>query len=259
MIVLAIGDVVGKAGCDWLRRALPDLKRKHRVDLVVANGENAHSGNGLTPSDADFLLSSGVDVITGGNHTFRQQNVYDLLDESYRILRPANFPDAAPGKGYALVDMGYTAVAVINLMGLAFLEPLDCPFEAADRLIARAKADGCKVILIDFHAEATSEKRALGFYLDGQISALFGTHTHVQTSDAQVLPGATGYITDLGMTGPAQSVLGVKPEASITRLKDKVPVRFVNAEGPCVLEGCLFDIDEKSGACRSATAIRVKE
>ena len=259
MIVLAIGDVVGSAGCSFLRRTLPALKKEHGVDLVVANGENAHDGNGMLPADAAFLLDSGVDVLTGGNHTFRQRGIYDTLDENDRVLRPANYPDGAPGKGMTLIDMGYTTVAVINLLGVAFLEPLNCPFEAADRLVAQAKQAGAKVILLDFHAEATAEKKALAFYLDGRITALFGTHTHVQTSDAQVLPAGTGYLTDLGMTGPALSVLGVKPEASIARMKDKLPARFVNAEGPCLLEGCLLDVDEKSGKCRSATAIRVKE
>ena len=259
MIVLAIGDVVGSAGCEYLRRVLPSLKREHGVDLVVANGENAHDGNGLLPADAEHLLASGVDVVTGGNHTFRQKGVWDLLDESERVLRPANYPDAAPGRGFALVDMGYLTVAVLNLMGTAFLEPLACPFEAADRLVERAGREGARIILVDFHAEATAEKKALGFYLDGRVSALFGTHTHVQTSDAQILPAGTGYITDLGMTGPAISVLGVKPEASIARMKDKLPARFVNAEGPCLLEGCLFEIDNKSGLCRSVTPVRVRE
>lgn len=259
MIALAIGDVVGSAGCAFLRRTLPQLKKQHSIDLVIANGENAHDGNGMLPADAVHLLDSGVDVITGGNHTFRQRNVYDYLDESDRVLRPANYPAGAPGKGYTLVDLGFTTVAVINLLGVVFLDPLACPFETADRLVEQAKADGARIILVDFHAEATAEKKALAFHLDGRISALFGTHTHVQTSDAQVLPGGTGFLTDLGMTGPALSVLGVKPEASIARMKDKLPARFVNAEGPCLLEGCLFDIDDKSGKCRSVTTVRVTE
>ena len=259
MNILCIGDVVGSAGCDWLRKALPSFKKQRGVDLVVANGENSQDGNGISPASAEHLFASGVDVITGGNHTFRQRSVFPLLEESPFLLRPANYPASAPGGGYATVDLGFVTVAVINLMGTAFLEPLDCPFAAADRLVERAKQDGARVVLVDFHAEATAEKKALAFYLDGRITALVGTHTHVQTSDAQILPGGTGYLTDLGMTGPALSVLGVKPELSVARMKDKIPVRFVNADGPCVMEGCLLEVDHAAGRCRSIETVRIAE
>ena len=259
MNILCIGDVVGSAGCDWLRKALPSFKKQRGVDLVVANGENSQDGNGISPASAEHLFASGVDVVTGGNHTFRQRNVFPLLEENPFLLRPANYPASAPGGGYTTVDLGFVTVAVINLMGTAFLEPLDCPFAAADRLVERAKQDGARVVLVDFHAEATAEKKALAFYLDGRITALVGTHTHVQTSDAQILPGGTGYLTDLGMTGPALSVLGVKPELSVARMKDKIPVRFVNADGPCVMEGCLLEVDHATGRCRSIETVRIAE
>lgn len=247
MNILCIGDVCGDAGCSFLRDVLPALKKLKGIDLVIANGENSASSNGITPQSAEYLLASGVDVITGGNHSFRKKEICPLLELSDRILRPANYPDSSPGKGYTIIDCGYAQVAVINLLGVVYMESLNCPFEAADKLIKQAKSEGANIIMVDFHAEATSEKKAMGFYLDSRASAVFGTHTHVQTADEQILPKGTGYITDLGMTGPIQSVLGVNPQTIITKFKDKMPVRFDLAKGVCMLNGCIFTVDHSTG------------
>lgn len=245
--ILMIGDVVSSAGCRALRACLPRLKREFKADLVIVNGENSADGNGVLPSSATHIFDSGADVITGGNHSFRRRECYELLDSSPFLLRPANYPNSAPGKGMCIIDRGAWRAAVISLSGLVYLEPLACPFETADRLVNQAREQGAQFIFVDFHAEATGEKKALGYYLDGRITALAGTHTHVPTADAQILPGGTGYITDLGMTGPSQSVLGVKPESSIERLKGKIPLRFETASGPCQVQGILLTADRESG------------
>ncbi len=249
MKILAVGDVCGSIGCDYVRKVLPALKREKKIDFVIINAENSADGNGITPFSADSLLNIGADVLTGGNHSFRRQEVLDYLEEKDNVLRPHNFGDAKYGKGYAFIDCGSYSVAVINLSGKIYLEKNDpsCPFAAADELIEKAKADGAKVIVVDFHAEATSEKRALGLYLDGKVSAVFGTHTHVQTADEQILQNGTGYITDLGMTGPIDSVLGVKKEIIINRLKSNDMSKFELADGDCSLSGCIFEIDIKTG------------
>ena len=249
MNILCVGDVCGSIGCEAVRRVLPELKKRYSIDLTIINGENSADGNGITPQSAEMLFNYGADVITGGNHTLRRSEVYPLLDENPFLLRPHNLPDAEYGSGYCLYDMGRTSVAVINLSGKVYLDQLnaDNPFAVADLLIGRAKADGAKIIVVDFHAEATSEKRALGLYLDGHISVFFGTHTHVQTADEQILPGGTGYITDLGMTGPKNSVLGVKSEIIISRLKDKNMQKFTLAEGECILNACVFTVDDATG------------
>lgn len=247
MNILCIGDVVGSQGCQFLRAHLPALKKTKAIDLVIANGENSADGNGITPDSARYLLDSGVDVITTGNHSFRRRESYDLYDSCEVLLRPANYPAAAPGRGLCVVDMGRVQVGVINLMGTAFMESLRCPFETLDSLL---KTPGLpKVVVVDFHAEATGEKRALGFYADGRVTALFGTHTHVPTADGQVLPKGLGFITDLGMTGPARSVLGVRPDQAINRFLGGLPRRFEQAEGPCKLESVLFSIDTDTRKC----------
>jgi metallophosphoesterase (TIGR00282 family) len=228
---------------------LPTLKREKAIDMVIINGENSADGNGVTPQSADYLFAVGADVLTGGNHSFRRSEVYDYLDNNNFCLRPHNLKEAENGKGYCVCDFGRTQVAVINLSGKIYLERLgaDCPFAAVDELIDKAKNDGIKIIVVDFHAEATSEKRALGLYLDGKVSAFFGTHTHVQTADEQILQNGTGYITDLGMTGPRDSVLGVKKDIIINRLKSNDMSKFELANGECMLNGCIFEVDEKSG------------
>ena len=197
MKILAIGDVVSQQGCDYLREKLFALKNEYGADLVIVNGENSAIGNGILPQSARFIFDSGADVITLGNHALKRREIYDFLDENEFIIRPANYHKSAPGKGCVILDKGAYRVAVINLQGTVYLDGIENPFDAAEREVENAKAQGVNVIIIDFHAEASIEKRAMGFFLDGKISALFGTHTHVQTSDEQILPNGTGYITDL--------------------------------------------------------------
>ena len=245
MNILCVGDVVGSAGCAHLRRLLPVVKRQYAVDLCIVNGENAADGNGITPAAAEHILDSGADAITAGNHTYRRREFYELLDGSPCIIRPGNYPASAPGKGWCVVDKGRFQVTVINLMGVVYMEPLACPFETLDRLLEEAGHP--KFCVVDFHAEATAEKKALAYYADGRISALFGTHTHVQTADGQILPKGTGFLSDAGMTGPVESVLGIRPELAIAKMRDKLPVRFVTAPGPCMLNAVLFVLDDATG------------
>ena len=245
--ILTIGDVVSKPGCEYLREMLPRLKREYKADAVIVNGENSAPGNGILPQSADFIFESGSDVITLGNHALKRPEIYDYLDEKKYIIRPANYHPSAPGRGMTVIDKGYVRAAVINLQGAVFSEPIRNPFDVADSLIEEAEKEGCKIKIVDFHAEATSEKRGMGFYLDGRVSVLFGTHTHVQTSDNQILPKGTGYITDIGMTGPLHSVLGVLPELAIEKMRTGLPVRFKNGDGVCTIDGCFFEIDDKTG------------
>lgn len=258
MRILTVGDVCSEAGCNRLLSALPKFKKENGVDFTVVNGENSAASNGISKQSAELLLSAGADVITGGNHTLNRKDFRPLLDENERLLRPHNMPLAEYGSGYCLVDMGYAKVAVINLLGQIYLDmhKAESPFAWADKLIERAKTDNANIILVDFHAEATSEKRALGFYLDGKVSALFGTHTHVQTNDAQVLKNGTAYITDLGMSGAVNSVLGVEPDIIINRLKNGEKGRFVSAEGEAIVEGMLFEVDNHSGKALWAKTVK---
>lgn len=253
MRIFAIGDVVGSTGVDFIRSVLPAYRRTEGVDFCVINGENAAASNGITPDLCEELFVSGADVITTGNHVFRRREIYNYLDDNDFILRPANFPDSTPGKGTCIVDKGRLQVGVINLLGTVYMEAVGNPFAAVEKQLK--ELSNCRIILVDFHAEATSEKRAMGFFLDGKVSAVFGTHTHVPTADEQILPGGTGYITDLGMTGPEQSVLGVKPEIIIEKMQTNMPVRFTFAEGNPMLCGCLFDINETTGACESVERV----
>ena len=253
--ILCIGDVVGTVGCQFLREKLPGLKRLKGVDLVVCNGENSADGNGITQSSIRHLFDSGVDVITTGNHSFRRRESYDLYEEVPTLLRPANLPPAAPCKGMCVVDMGRVQVAVINLIGTLYLESQRCPFETLESLLKAP--DFPRLCVVDFHAEATGEKRAMGFFADGKVTALFGTHTHVQTADECILPHSTGYITDAGMTGPIHSVLGVKPEISIQKFVTKMPTRFELAKGPCRMDCVLFSADEKTGLCLEAERLSI--
>lgn len=257
MKVLAVGDVCSPDGCEYSLRMISIIKHEENIDFVIVNGENSAAGNGITPNSAKTLFAAGADVITGGNHTLRRKEFFDSLENNPFVLRPHNLKEAQVGKGYCLFDMGKYTAAVINLSGQIYLERVnaDNPFVCADKLIERAKADGAKFIFVDFHAEATSEKRAMGFYLDGKVSAVFGTHTHVQTADAQVLPKGTGYITDLGMTGVINSILGVKNEIIINRLKDNDMSRFEQASGECMLNGCIFEIDDTTGLTNSVKLI----
>lgn len=252
--ILAVGDVAGKCGLDILSRRLRGVQRLENIRFTVVNGENA-AGLGITPQQARDIFSAGADVITLGNHTWGRQDISDTLDDSRYILRPANFAPQVPGRGFGIYETGFGEVAVINLIGRCGMDfGPDNPFFEADRLI---KGCGAKIILVDFHAEATSEKLALGNYLDGRVSAVWGTHTHVQTSDGCVLPRGTGYITDLGMTGPVNSVIGVKTEISISMFLGNPPRRFEAADGEGKLECAVFEIDETTGRCLNVNTLRI--
>lgn len=255
MNILVLGDVVSKAGCEFLMKKLPPLKKLKKIDVCIANGENSAAGNGITKDSAQMLLSSGVDFITTGNHCYRQREAYDYMDESLSVIRPANFYKGNPGKGYGIIDLGRTRIGVINLAGIG-MNDAGNPFLCVDEILEELKA--IKIIIVDFHAEMTSEKRAMGFYLDGRVSAVFGTHTHVLTADEQILEGGTGYITDIGMCGVIDSVLGVKKEIIIKKMIDCLPARFDSAEGDCMINGCIFKVDEKTGKTVSVERIDIK-
>ncbi len=255
MNILVIGDVVSDKGCEFLRAKLPGLKKLKSIDYCIANGENSAVGNGVTPHSAEYLFDSGVDFITLGNHAFRRHEVYEYLDSYGRIIRPANFHSSCPGKGYAKVDLGYAEMLIINLMGRVYMDDCDNPFDCVDEILSKEK---CRITLVDFHGEATAEKKAMGYYLDGRVSAVFGTHTHVMTADAEILPKGTGYITDLGMTGPVNSVLGVKPEISIGKIKTGMPARFDTADGECMINGCIFEIDKNTGLCTGTEPLNIR-
>lgn len=254
MKILMIGDVVGQIGCDCLGRNLPRLRREYHADFIVVNGENSANGNGITAESAQQLFELGTDVITTGNHCFRRH--CEAIYENPRILRPANFPEGTVGSGIYTADMGRTQLTVINLMGTAYMEPLDNPFAIADALLAQTES---KIILVDFHAEATAEKRAMGFYLAGRVSAVVGTHTHVQTADSELLEGTTAYITDLGMTGPMRSVLGVAPELAVQKLRMHTPVAFSEAQGDCMINGACITVDDRSGKATDITPLYLRK
>lgn len=256
MRLLFLGDVVGEGGCDFVLEKLPAFKRKEQIDICIANGENSAKGNGVTPKSCKMLFDSGVDMITLGNHTFKRPEIMEYLEGNIDVIRPFNYPDGAPGKGVGIIDKGRYRVAVINMLGTAYSEPLGNPFSSMDK--ALGEVDGCKTIIVDFHAEATAEKRAMGFYLDGKVTAVLGTHTHVQTADEQLLPRGTAYITDLGMVGPVQSVLGIEPYLTIKKFKTNLPVKFENAKGKYCMSGCIIEIDEKSGKAKSIERVNVK-
>ena len=245
--ILTVGDVVGESGVNYLNKHLRHLKKTYSVDFTVVNGENA-AGVGLLPRHADQIFDAGADVITLGNHTWNKLQITDYLDSCPYILRPDNYASPLPGRGYGVYDGPRgLRIGVINLMGRYELDSnLENPFTRADRILKAMDAD---LILVDFHAEATSEKLAFGFYLDGRASAVWGTHTHVPTADNTILPKGTGYCTDLGMTGPKISVLGIQPESSINLFLGGLPRRYQAAEGPCKLCSVLFTIDSNTGRC----------
>lgn len=245
--ILMIGDVIGRPGREALHRILPGLRQEKSIDLVIANGENAAGGFGLTVDTASEMLDSGVDVITSGNHIWDKKEFMPYLDdaqgEGLPVVRPANYPDA-PGVGV----IRRRGVAVVNLMGRVFMTQLDCPFRTADRLLEELRSEeDTPVIIVDFHAEATSEKQAMGWYLDGRVSGVFGTHTHVGTIDARILPGGTAYLTDLGMTGPVDSVIGSDTRAVLDRFLTSMPQRLEVAKGPCTFNSALVEVDEQTG------------
>ena len=254
--VLAVGDVVGRPGMDRVCRSLRWLKRQTAADFVVVNGENA-SVVGITPQQAEDIFDAGADVITMGNHTFGKREIVDYMEDCSRILRPANYAPQTPGKGYGVFETNVGPVAVIDLQGRVNMDYTpDNPFLQVEKIL---KEVGTHLVLVELHAEATSEKLAMGYMLDGRISALWGTHTHVPTADAQVLPKGTGYVTDLGMTGPKISVLGIQPKLSIAKFRGDLPNRYQWAEGPTKMEAVLFTIDSKTGLCRKAERVDYDE
>ena len=248
MRILFVGDVVGEDGCRFLRKTLPGFKKMQGVDFCVVNGENSAKGNGLSPASLTSLLDSGADLVTGGNHTLRRPEVYDTLDAPFGCaLRPYNLHRDAPGRGLAVLERRGLRLGVANLLGTVYMDPCGNPFDAADAVCAEFAAAGVKCTLIDLHAEATSEKRALGFYLDGRVGAVLGTHTHVQTADEQILPGGTAYMTDVGMTGVINSVLGVETDAVTQKLRTGLPARFNQATGDCSMGCALVELDPATG------------
>jgi len=255
--ILHIGDVVGKPGRRIVSLALPGLRDRERIDFVVCNGENAASGSGITPANYQEIIEAGVDCITLGDHIYRRKEIGRILQTKTDIVKPANFPAEAPGRDHALLDAAPgVRVAVLSLMGRVFMKPVDCPFKAADRVLKNLPGD-VKVILVDFHAEATSDKQLMGRYLDGRVSSVLGTHTHVTTADEQILPGGTAFQCDLGMTGPHDSILGRRYDRVIETTVTFHPTPFDVASEGIELHGSIVEIDERSGRAAAIRRVRI--
>jgi 2',3'-cyclic-nucleotide 2'-phosphodiesterase len=245
--ILMLGDVVGRPGRDIIRKWVPELREKEAIDLVIANGENVAGGRGLTSDTASDLFSSGVDVLTNGDHSWDKQEFSQLVQNNKRVIRPANYPEDCPGKGYSVVEAAGHSVGILNLCGRVFMAPsFQCPFQTANKILETLKSQ-CKIILVDMHAEATSEKIAMGWYLDGRVSAVVGSHTHVQTADERILPKGTAYLTDMGMTGPYQSVIGREIEPVLNRFITQMPHRFHVAKEDARLMGALIEVNPDDG------------
>ncbi|WP_078546987.1 TIGR00282 family metallophosphoesterase [Litchfieldia alkalitelluris] len=258
MRILFIGDVVGSPGRDMIKEYLPKLKSKYRPHMTIINGENAASGKGINEKIYRQFLELGAQVVTLGNHTWDKKEIFEFIDDAKFMVRPANFPEETPGQGMVFCKVNGQEVAVINLQGRTFLPPIDCPFKVADNLIEQAKKR-TSIIFVDFHAEATSEKQAMGWYLDGRVSAVVGTHTHVQTADQRILDNGTAFITDVGMTGPYDGILGVSREAVLKRFITTLPVRFDVVEGRTQLNGVIIDIDQKNGHATAINRILIND
>ena len=259
MKILCIGDIVSRVGRDMLFRYVDDLKYQKNIDLVIANGENSTHGRGMARSAYDELMRAGVDIVTMGNHTWDCKEVTDIMRREGNVIRPANYSSECPGEGSLVYPLKSGAkVGVINLIGRTYLEPSDSPFDRAELEIEKIKKS-TNIILVDFHAEATSEKLAMAYFLDGKVSAVFGTHTHVQTSDETILPKGTGNITDLGMTGPQISILGRECTPIINRFRTGMPQKFEIAAGKGQFCGCIFEIDEESGKCTGIERLFIRE
>jgi len=259
LTVLFFGDVVGKPGVALFAKWIAPLKKKHKADMVIINGENsASNGRGITPKLVTFLQEHGADVITSGNHIWGQRTIYNVIDTNERLLRPLNFPAKCPGKGFVLIPVGKHFVGVVNVQGRIFMhENLACPFQAMESALTYLKTK-TNIIIVDFHAEVTSEKQGMGFFLDGKVTAVFGTHTHIQTADEQILPGGTGYITDVGCCGALHSMLGMKKEIIIRRFLTQMPERFVvEQKGPFSLHAVAVTIDVVSGKTTEIERIRI--
>lgn len=261
MKVLFIGDVVGVSGRDMVAQYVPLLKKKYKPQVTIVNGENSsNAGKGITEKIYKDFLKAGVDILTMGNHTFDNREIFDFIDDAQKMLRPANFPaQTTPGKGMAFIKVNQQELAVLNLQGRAFMNDLDDPFRKAEELLDIA-SQRTPFIFVDFHAETTSEKQAMGWYLDGRVSAIVGTHTHVQTNDARILPQGTAYLTDAGMTGPFDGVLGMKKEQAINRFLTQLPTRLeVAEEGRTQLCGCLIELSDQDGKARSIKPFQINE
>lgn len=254
--ILFLGDVIGKPGRSVIKRYLSETDKK--ANLVVANVENAAHGFGTTQSNLTELREAGVAAFTGGNHTFDRKEIFEFIDQELQLVRPANYPMGTPGRGSCLVEVEGITIALINLIGRVFMEPLTSPFLVADELLPSLK-DKTNIILVDFHAEATAEKIAMGWYLDGRVSAVVGTHTHVQTADERILPGGTGYITDVGCCGPYNGVIGMDKTGVFRRLIEQMPSRFEVAGGPAMLNGVRLELDAASGKTKAIERVRYLE
>ncbi|MGO4540267.1 TIGR00282 family metallophosphoesterase [Paenibacillus sp. 2TAB19] len=256
--VLFIGDIVGNVGRSALKRVLPALKSKYNPHIIIVNGENAAAGRGITANIAKEFFEWGVHGITMGNHTWDNKDIFEWIDDEPRLVRPANFHESAPGQGMAFIKAGGKQLAIINLQGKTFLPPIDCPFAKADELVEQA-SQKTNNILVDFHAEATSEKIAMGWHLDGRASIVVGTHTHVQTNDDSILPGGTAYLTDVGMVGPKEGVLGMERNAVLHKFITQMPVRFVVDEGKWHLHAVSVQLDDATGKATKMQKIRLTE
>ncbi len=251
MRVLFVGDVVSAPGCALLRKKLPGFKKLKAADFCVVNGENSAPGNGITPASLSELLGAGADLVTGGNHSLRRKEIWETLDSPYcGLIRPMNLHRSAPGVGVTVLERGGLRLGVANIIGSVYMDWAENPFDALDAAVDRFRTERVLCTLVDFHAEATSEKKAMGYYAEGRVSALLGTHTHVQTADAEVLPGGTAYITDVGMTGVKRSVLGVKIENATMKMRTGLPVRFDQADGPASMSCVLVEMDTATGRAR---------
>lgn len=258
MRILFIGDVVGSAGRNMLTTYLPKLKSKYKPTITIVNGENSASGKGITEKIYKQILDLGAQVVTLGNHTWDQRELIEVIDYCPNLVRPANFPEGVPGNGYTIVKINDIEVGVISIQGRTFLPPLDCPFKKVDELVNLVKKR-TPIIFVDFHAEATSEKQAMGWYLDGRVTAVIGTHTHVQTGDHRILPNKTAYLTDVGMTGPYDGILGMEREAVLNKFLTSLPVRFEVAKGREQLNGVIIDVEPKTGSAKSIKPFIINE
>ncbi|MFH1783994.1 MAG: TIGR00282 family metallophosphoesterase [bacterium] len=257
MKVLMIADIFSEPGRQLVRDLLPGVKEKYSADICIANGENVAGGFGLTPKTAGQLFSSGVDILTMGNHVWDRRDIFDIIEDE-RIIRPANYPPGVPGRGWGVFNLDKkTKVGVVNLAGRVYMSNIECPFRTADKVIEEIKKQ-TNIIIVDMHAEVTSEKNALGWYLDGRVSAVVGTHTHIPTADERILPDGTAYITDMGMTGSLDSVIGIKKEIAIQRFLTQMPIRFEAANDNVVLAGVVIDIDTASGKATAIERIKVQ-
>lgn len=255
MNIMVIGDICGRPGRQAAAHYIPKLKTEYNINCIIANGENAAGGVGITLPVYEELMSMGIDIVTTGNHVWDKKEIFDFIDKAEFLLRPANYPLGTPGKGYTIIPVGPYNIGIVNLAGRVFMPPVDCPFRTADEIISKLETQ-CDFVVVDFHAEATSEKMALGWFLDGRISCLVGTHTHIQTADERIFPKGTAYISDLGMVGPYHSILGVDKEPVIRKFLTGLPVKFSVATGESIFCAIIVVIDDHSGKAVSVTRIQ---